>query len=142
MHLRSAILTVTALLLAGCAAPGTGASDPGPGTPATSSPAAIKSAPGTQVESIGLLKNYFYNNYSDHCADWSLKGTTSEYVTYGECAGTPTYFWLFSNTKQRDALMGKIREKKMPLLVSDKWVIASNFDLKPAQDDIGGAINP
>lgn len=101
----------------------------------------LQSASGSIVGSVGVLKNYFFNNYSEQCSDWSLSGTTSDYLTYGECAGSDTYFWLFSDTEQRDALASEIRQKGLPMLVSDEWVIASPLDLKPAQDDIGGAIN-
>jgi hypothetical protein len=56
--------------------------------------------------------------------------------------GDPAYFWLFDGPEQRDALIGKIREKNLPLLVSDIWVIATSLDLEAAQKDMGGAINP
>lgn len=102
----------------------------------------INSAPGTTVGSIVVLKNNFFNNYKESCEDWSLSGTTEDYVTYGECAGNPAYFWLFDDAEQRNALLPEILKEDMPLLVSDEWVIATNMDLKPAQEDIGGAINP
>lgn len=128
-------LMAAALLMAGCSATPAG-------SPAATSAPPIKSATGTTVGSIVVLKNYFFNNYKEHCEDWSLTGTSSGFLTYGECAGNPVYFWLFDGPAQRNALMGKIREKNMPLLVSDTWVIASKMDLEPARKDMGGAINP
>lgn len=133
---RMTCLITICLVLSGCAA-GKGNSVPAESAAATT----LKSASGSIVGSVGVLKNYFFNNYSEHCSDWSLSGTTSDYLTYGECAGTDTYFWLFSDTEQRDALADKIRQKGLPMLVSDEWIIVSPLDLKPAQEDIGGAIN-
>jgi hypothetical protein len=136
LRVKPLLLAAAILATAGCSAGGSAPS-------AQETPAAkITSAPGDTPGSIVVLKNYFFNNYKESCDDWSLTGTTSDFLTYGECAGNPAYFWLFSTTEQRDKLLPEIVKKDMPLLVSDKWVIAANMDLKPAQDDIGGAINP
>lgn len=136
MRAKSFVLALTVLVTAGCSA--------GTAAPATEKDPVeeVKSAPGTTPGSIVVLKNYFFNNYSEHCEDWSLTGTTSDFLTYGECAGNPAYFWLFNDAAQRDKLLPEILKKDMPLLVSDEWVIAADMDLKPAQEDIGGAINP
>lgn len=136
MRSKALVLALAMLALGGCSSGGS--------TPAAQEKPAeqIKSAPGDTPGSIVVLKNYFFNNYNESCDDWSLTGTTSDYLTYGECAGNPVYFWLFDDAKQRDALLPDIQKKDMPLLVSDTWVIAADMDLKPAQEDIGGAINP
>jgi hypothetical protein len=131
-----AVLAAAVLLVNGCS------SIPAGAPAAASSAPPVKSASGTTVGSIVVLKNYFFNNYKEHCEDWSLTGTGDGFLTYGECKGNPVYFWLFDGPAQRDALMGKIREKNMPLLVSDIWVVAANMDLEPARKDMGGAINP
>ncbi|MFB9714189.1 hypothetical protein [Arthrobacter methylotrophus] len=135
MRASFSVLAATVLLVAGCSAASTG------GSAAPSAPS-IKSASGTIVGSIVVLKNNFFSDYREQCGDWSITGSTSDFVTYGECPGTPAYFWLFDSPAQRDAYMSKIREKKLPLLVSDTWVIASSLNLEAAQRDIGGAINP
>lgn len=137
MRIKPLLLTAAILATAGCAS--------GSSTPATQqeTPAVkITSAPGDTPGSIVVLKNYFFNNYRESCDGWSITGSTADFVTYGECPGTPAYFWLFDSTEQRDKLLPEIVKKDMPLLVSDKWVIAAHMDLKPAQKDIGGAINP
>lgn len=136
LRFKPLLLALAILTTAGC-------SSAAPTPTATEKPAAqITSAPGDTPGSIVVLKNYFFNNYKESCDDWSLSGSTSEYLTYGECPHHGVYFWMFDDSKQRDALLPEIQKKGMPLLVSDKWVIASNMDLKPAQKDIGGAINP
>lgn len=136
MRSKVLVMAVATLALAGCSSGGSTTTD-------QEKPAGqIKSAAGDTPGSIVVLKNYFFNNYSEYCEDWSITGTTSDFLTYGECAGNPVYFWLFDDSKQRDALLPDIQKKDMPLLVSDEWVIAANMDLKPAQENIGGAINP
>lgn len=136
VRIKPLLLTAAVLAIAGCSA-----TSPAPAAQETSA-AKITSAPGDTPGSIVVLKNYFFNNYRESCDGWSITGSTADFVTYGECPGTPAYFWLFDSPEQRDKLLPEIVKKDMPLLVSDKWVIAANMDLKPAQKDIGGAINP
>lgn len=139
MLVKALFISAAVLMTAACSSGSTSA----PAGTASEAPVAqVKSASGSTPGNIGVLKNYFFNNYNESCEDWSLEGSTAEFLTYGECAGNPVYFWMFSDEEQRDALLPDILEKDMPLLVSDTWVIAANMDLEPAQNDIGGAINP
>ena len=124
-----------AVLLAGCS------SAQGSGEENRFEPSEIVSSPGMDTWNAQVIKNYFFNTQSEDCGDIRTSTMGPAYGTFIKCESAGTYMWFFSDTEQRDALIPEILEKELPLLVSEKWVIASGLDLEKAQEEIGGAIN-
>ncbi|MHA7274798.1 hypothetical protein ACX80Z_15380 [Arthrobacter sp. TMT4-20] len=139
-----AIPALALIALTGCSGPPTQAAESTTvAAPAeTESATEFESASGTIVGAVGVLKNYFFNYQDDYCEGQQIKGTTEDYLTYLECPGVDTYFWLFSDEEQRDALMPEIQDMGMPFLVAEDWVITSELDMANFQAEYGGALNP
>ncbi|MGK3708644.1 hypothetical protein [Arthrobacter sp. IK3] len=124
-----------AVLLAGCSsAQGSDDAD-------RPEPSEIVSSPGMDTWNAQVIKNYFFNVQSEDCSDIETSTASSDYNTFIKCENAGTYMWFFDDTEQRDAQMPEILERDLPLLVSEKWVIASGLDLEKGQAEVGGAIN-
>lgn len=138
--MRGKMITVfaaasAAVLLAGCS------STQGSDSEASSEPAEIVSSPGMDTWNEQVIKNSFFSTQQESCGDISTSTSDPAYSAFITCESAGTYMWFFSDSEERDALMPEILEKDLPLLVSEKWVIASGLDLEMAQREIGGAIN-